>query len=34
MMKNQNKGLGAADFAARLVVGASVIDAFVVWAVV
>ena len=34
MMKNQNKELGAVDFAARLVVGASVIDAFLVWAVV
>ena len=34
MMKNQNKELGAADFATRLVVGASVTDAFLVWEVV
>ena len=33
-MKNQNKELGAVDSAARLVVGASVIDAFLVWEVV
>ena len=33
-MKNQNKGLGVVDFAMRLVVGASVIDAFLVWEVV
>ena len=33
-MKNHNKELGAVDFAARLVVGASVIDAFLVWEVV
>ena len=34
MMKNQNKELGAVDFAVRLVVGASVIDAFLVWDVI
>lgn len=33
-MKNQNKELGAVDFATRLVVGASVIDAYLVWDVI
>ena len=33
-MKNQNKGLGVADFGVMLVIGASVIDAFLVWDVI